>query len=185
MSHDTQVMKNQIEGLISKGKELRAKEAIFLKLQGLNEEIEKTLQERDADSTEINALKVEIKALKEKKRNSLKEVAVAIGQKMGEVLPVGEAVFRVDDGVFFGWNYSGENIPYDGLSGGQVQIFNSALAHALQANILVIEAGELDHAHLGSTLEELSSLDSQVIVNTCHPLDKIAPQPFKTVVLGE
>jgi hypothetical protein len=181
---DIKMMKDQIEGMIEKGTKLRVDEGVFLKAQGINEEIETTRKDRDADSGKVETLKTEVKDLKKKKRDSLKGVATDISKKMGEILPVGKAVFSVDDGVFFGWNYSGKEIPYDGLSGGQAQIFNSALAHALQANILVIEAGELDDDHLGSTLEELSILDSQVIVNTCHSLQKIAPKPFKTVVLG-
>ncbi|MCP4116494.1 MAG: hypothetical protein GY737_14000 [Desulfobacteraceae bacterium] len=184
MSADIKMMEDQIEGMVTKGKKLRADEALFLKALGIDEETEKTRQDRDADSGKVETLKAEIKDLKKKKQNSLKGVAAAISKKMGEVLPVGDAVFSVDNGVFFGWNYAGKKIPYDGLSGGQAQIFNSALAHALQANILVIEAGELDDDHLGSTLEELAKVGSQIIVNTCHPLQKVAPQPFKPVVFG-
>jgi len=184
MIADIQIMKDQIAGFIEKGKGLREEEAVHLKLQGINEEIEQAVQDKDKAAGEIEVLKTDIKALKAQKNESLKGVVAEIAEKMNTVLPVGEAVLSLEDGVFFGWNYSGIVIPYDGLSGGQAQIFNSALAYAMVANILVVEAGELDANHLQATLEELSLLAPQVIVNTCHTLDKIAPKPFQTIVLG-
>ena len=76
-----------------------------------------------------------------------------------------------------GWNDDKKITPYNGLSGMQKQVFDAALANLLDANIIVVEAAELDSENLIKTLEQLSKIDKQVIVNTCHPVDKI-PEPF-------
>lgn len=182
---DIQMMQHQLDGLIAKGKELRTKESVFLKAQGINEEIEKTNQERSGYVDELEKAKTRRDDLISKKNNAVAEAAGNITEKMKSVLPVGEAVFEVSDSsLLIGWKVDKKFTPYNGLSGAQKQIFDGALAHVLDANIIVLEAAELDNGHLLAALEDLSKLDVQVIVNTCHPVE-VVPEPFVKIDLGE
>jgi len=186
---DIQTLKDMAAGLRQKQKNLRADEAVFLKVSGLNEEIEKASQEKaDFDEQLIEAKKVRDDA-KARKAAAVSETTSRIAEKMNQVLPFGEAVFSYDedeDGkrlMRIGWKSDGKTTPYNGLSGAQKQIFDSALMLVLDADIIVVEAAELDPENLENTLIELSGLDKQVIVNTWHSLDGVSvPENF--VVVG-
>lgn len=178
---DIQIIKDQISGLIAKGQELRKKEAIFLKIQGINEEIEKTNLERSETKTKLAKEKKKLKGLIVKKNVAVAGSTEKIAEKMKEVLPVGDAVFDVSDGLSIGWKDL-DTVPYNGLSGCQKQIFDTALAHVLDSNIIVLEAAELDVDHLAAALEDLALMDKQVIVNTCHPVIT-HPKAFKLVLV--
>lgn len=183
--NDIQMMQDHIAGLISKGQGLRAKEAVFLKLQGINEEIEKTGQERADKQKELEAAKKNLKSLVKKKNDAVAEAAGKIVEKMNTILPAGNAVFDCLDGLVIGWeDDEGKRTPYNGLSGGQKQIFDTALAHVLDANIIVLEAAELDSDHMAAALEDLAKIEKQVIINTCHPVGTV-PEVFTYVDLGE
>ena len=181
---DLQMMQDQIDGLIATGKELRKKEAVFLKIQGINETIETTSQERQTILTDQKAAKKEKKELLKKKNTAVSESAEKIVNKMNEVLPFGTAVFDCLDGLFLGWEVDGTKKPYNGLSGGEKQIFDTALAHVLGANIIIMEAAELDSDHMAAALEDLARVEKQVIINTCHPV-KVVPDPFVKIELLE
>ena len=182
---DIQMMKDQIAGLIGKGQELRKKEAVFLKLQGINEEIEKTTLERTDIQGRLEKAKDNLKALVKKKNNAVADAAGKIVESMNQVLPTGKGVFDCLDGLVIGWeDETGKRTPYNGLSGGQKQIFDTALAHVLDANIIVLEAAELDSDHMAAALEDLAKMEKQVIVNTCHQVGTV-PKDFVYVELGE
>ena len=178
---DIQLVKNQIAGLIAKGQELRKKEAVFLKLQGINEEIEKTNGERLETKIKLAKEKKKLKGLVKKKNAAVAESTGKIAEKMKEVLPIGDAVFNVSDGLSIGWKDT-NTVPYNGLSGCQKQIFDTALAHMLDSNIIVLEAAELDNDHLAAALEDLAKMDKQVLVCTCH-LQEIVLDSFVTIKL--
>lgn len=181
---DVQMMQNQIDGMIEKGKDLRQQEAVFLKVAGIDEEIAKTQIEKNDLAEKIETLKTDLADLKEKKRLAVEKTAEAMALKMGEILPEGTAIFETgESGVFIGWNGPNGKIPYDGLSGGQKTAFDAALAHALTANIIVIEAAELDSKHLDMTLEKLKDHESQILINTCHAPTGTIPENFNTVTL--
>lgn len=176
---DTELMNNQITGLIEAGKKLREKEALFLKAQGLDEEITKAQADIEVDEEAAEDLKEELKGLKSEKADAMSATAEGLAMKMGEILPEGNAVFRVDEGgVFLGW----DKTPYHGLSGGQKTIFDAALTNALKADLLIIEAAELDRKHLERSMERLKDHPAQVIVNTCHVPETI-PENFTVVTL--
>jgi hypothetical protein len=173
---DIQTMNQMIAGLRQKRQDLQSDEAVFLKLSGINEEIEKALQDKDGyDSLLIEAKKRRDDA-KKKKAGAIARITSKIAQKMNEVIPSGEAVFSYnedDDGkraMKIGWKEGETVTPYNGLSGMQKQVFDSALAHVLDADIIVLEAAELDNENLIKTIKELAKLDKQVMVNTCHDL---------------
>jgi tetrahydromethanopterin S-methyltransferase subunit B len=180
---DLQMMNDQLTGLIAKGKELRKKEAVFLKSQGINEEIEKATQDREDLIHDLDVAKKERDSLITKKNKAVAEAVADIASKMNEILPVGRAVFDIDDdngGLLIGWAIDTTVIPYNGLSGGQKQIFDAALAHVLQANIIVLEAAELDQDHILAALEDLGNIDAQVLVSTCHQVSEV-PKTFTKV----
>lgn len=181
---DIQIMQDQVDGLIANGKKLREKEAIFLKVQGINETIVKTELERETTIKEIAEAKEKKKKLVEKKNNAVATSAKKIIERMNSVLPIGKAVFDCADDLVIGWKVGKTAKPYNGLSGGEKQIFDAALAHVLNANIIVLEAAELDNKRLLAALEDLATIDKQVIVNTCHPVD-VVPDPFVKVELDE
>lgn len=185
--NDVKTMRELIAGLNQRKKNLREDEKIFLKLSGINEEIEKASQDKDGFVGELIEAKKVRDLAKKKKADAVAETTSKIADKMNAVLPFGSAVFSYaedDDGkrdLKIGWYSGNVTTPYNGLSGMEKQVFDTALANVLEANIIILEAAELDSDNLIKTLEELSKLDKQVIVNTCHPfMDKI-PEPFEII----
>ncbi len=189
---DIQTMKEMIIGLKSKKENLQADEAIFLKLSGINEEIEKARQDKDGFEEELTKAKGLRDEAKNRKAAAVSETTSKIAEKMSSVLPFGKAVFSYDEdddgkrSMKIGWGFAthfeNEVIPYNGLSGGEKQIFDSALAYVLDANIIVVEAAELDNDNLKKTLIELSKLDKQILVNTCHPVKGLEiPETFEII----
>jgi len=178
-----QILTDSISGLISKGQTLRAQEAIFLKLQGINETIEKTKQERTKTQTDLETAKATKKELIAKKNAAVSASFSKIIDKMNEVLPSGQAAISLDDGLFIGWEVdieTGVYTPYNGLSGAQKQIFDAALGHVLDANIIIMECAELDDDHMLAALEDMGAVDKQVLFSTCHPVATV-PESFVVV----
>ena len=184
---DIKTMKEMITGLEQKKKNLVADEKVFLKLSGINEEIEKANQDKAGYEDELSEAKERRDDAKKRKADAVSGTTTKIAGKMNAVLPMGSAVFSYaedDDGkrdLKIGWMVGGVTTPYNGLSGGEKQIFDAALANVLDANIIVVEAAELDGDNLIKTLDELSKLDKQVIINTCHPITGEIPEPFKVI----
>jgi hypothetical protein len=174
MIEQIELIKKQIEGLRAKKAELLEKQQVFLKVQGLDEELEKARVEIIDKQTTVEKLKEKLSDLKTQKANALEATFQALADKIGEVLPDGDAAFYIDeDGkLLIGWKRGELYIPYDGLSGAEKAVFDSALSHALlgeaENKILVIEAAELDKKRLSVELKKLNELDSQVIILTCH-----------------
>jgi len=182
---DKQIIQDQISGLIESGKALRAQEAVFLKMQGINEEIEKTRADQEENKEKLVKAKDNLKKLVTQKNDAVRQVTSKIVDKMTEVLPTGQAVINLDDGLFIGWEVdisTGVYTPYNGLSGGQKQIFDGALSHVLDANIIVLEAAELDNDHMLAVLEDLAGIDKQCLISTCHPVD-VVPDGFVKIEL--
>lgn len=183
---DTQTIKNMIAGLRQKTRNLRADEAVFLKLSGINEEIEKAAQDRETYQDELKEAKKRRDDAKKRKAGAVGETTNQICDKMNVVLPSGKAIFSYDEddqgknSLRIGWEENGTVTPYNGLSGMQKQVFDAALANVLDADIIVVEAAELDAENLEKTLLELAKLDKQVIVNTWFDI-KEAPEPFQIV----
>lgn len=184
---DTQIMKDMLAGLESRKKILQENEKAFLKASGLNEEIEKAAQEREGYQVELADAKKKRDGAKARKGDAIAAITSEIERKINEVLPFGKAIFSYNEddvgnrSMKIGWSDGGKITPYNGLSGGQKQIFDAALALVLDADIIVVEAAELDYVNLDKILHELSKLDKQVIVNTCHPIDFDIPENFTLV----
>lgn len=183
---DTQTMQDMLTGLRQKKKNLEADEKIFLRVAGINEEIEKASQDRSEYEKELIEAKKVRDAAKAKKADAVALTTSMITEKMNAVLPSGSAVFTYledDDGkrdLKIGWQEGETVTPYNGLSGMQKQVFDAALANVLDANIIVLEAAELDLDNLEKALVDLAKLDKQVIVNTWCKVNP-APEPFKVI----
>jgi len=168
-----EILKQQIHGLEAKISELEKAEKAFIRVQGIDEEIEKSRALVQSLEPEIQGLKEEIEELKGKKSTALAGTMEALAKKMGEVMPLGEAVFAIEDGrVSIGMKIEGKTIPYAGLSGGQKAVFDQALAYTLLGpgpKIIIVEAAEMDYTRLLETLQSIESSadeNTQYIVNT-------------------
>ena len=179
--NDKQIIQDQITGLIEQGKNLRSQEAIFLKMQGINEEIEKTRQDQEINKELLVKSKDALKSLVSKKNKAVSTSLSKIKDKMNSVLPTGQAAINMDDGLFIGWEVEGDGVytPYNGLSGAEKQIFDGALSHVLDANIIIMECAELDNDHMLAMLEDLGSIDKQCLLSTCHDVDILPPDFVK------
>ncbi len=184
---DIKMMEEMITGLEQKRKNLRVDEEIFLKLSGINEEIEKASQDKAGFEEELTDAKGLRDAAKKRKGDAVAKTTFKIAKKMNKVLPSGSAVFSYDEDdegkrtMKTGWKEGDTVTPYNGLSGMQKQVFDAALANVLDANIIIVEAAELDGDNLKKTILQLSTLDKQVIVNTCHPINGVIPGSFKKI----
>lgn len=167
---DSQLLEQQLAGYEARGKELRASEQIFLKVQGLREQEEKARAEVLVLETEIQGIKDDIAAAKKKRNNAMETILQPIRESLDAVLPVGQSVLSADDSgkLFIGWKINGVDRHYNGLSGGELVSFNLALAKALGAEIVTVEAAELDNIRAAEQLDALNDFDGQVIVATCH-----------------
>ncbi|WP_165175871.1 hypothetical protein [Desulfovibrio sp. ZJ369] len=183
MDSALQIMEQRVSGLRARMDALRADERLFQRAAGLRTQLEK---DRAAVLELASALEAEKKTLddlRNKKAAAMQATATAIAEKMGQVLPLGRAEFRVDDegAVFLGWEIPGHGVvPCGGLSGGQRVMFESALAYALapqgQKNpLILIEGAELGQ-EIGLLLESVatSNVDTQIIACTCHELASIS-----------
>lgn len=144
----------------------------------------RTQQEKDRAAvlelaSALEAEKKTLDDLRNKKAAAMQATATAVAQKMGHMLPYGQAVFGVgDDGdVVLGWEIPGHGfVTHGGLSGGQRVIFDGALAYALvpqgQKNpVILVEEAELGQ-EIGLLLESVakSNVNTQIIACTCHEL---------------
>ncbi len=177
MSADTAILEQQVSGLEARLKTLHGELALYNQAKGLEEVIEaqraKAAKARK-DLTEVKAL---LEGLKGQKARAVAKTCEALAKTMGQILPEGEPVMRIEDdgSVFLGQKMpDGRTTPHAGLSGGQRVLFDAALAHALLGDakhrVLILEAAELDEAHLTLALEHMASTNpgTQLLVNTCH-----------------
>lgn len=181
---DKQILQDSLAGMISKGEGLRKDEAIFLKLQGINETIVKTELSRDKNIELLETERENKKDLLAKKTTAVSGSAKKIVEKLNEVLPEKNGVFDCADGLLMGMKNNDDSITaFNGLSGGQEKAFHAALSNVLDANILIVEAAEIDDQRLSALMEDLAGSEKQVIINTCHNTSLDIPGAFKVVEL--
>jgi hypothetical protein len=190
--NEKQILRDQISGLIEKGKGLRQTERTFIEIQTRNKDIEAAIHERDIAEGEMDLAKADLAGLKRKKATAVKATFDKITAQMGEVLPDGSAIFEYYDdeddgktGLHIGWNVDGRHKPYNGLSGGEKQTFDAALAHVLKSDLIILEAAELDQSRILAALEDLGQIkDKQVLICTCHEPASV-PASFTRIALDE
>ncbi len=181
---DKQLIQDQITGLTSRIAELRGVRDIHVKMQGLNTEAEKLRGEALEYEKQQGAAKGELSALLCQRAQAVQKTVKGISDRMMEVLPAGNPAIEVtEDGVFIGWHRpDGTKIAYAGLSGGEKVAFDGALAVALKANVLILEAAEMDEKRFSAALSKLSGAGVQAIVSTCYG-PKTVPEGWKEVRL--
>lgn len=178
--NDISLLENQLEGLEQNGKDFRAKEALFIKVQGLDESIQKTVKARTNLEKDLKKTKANLKILQDRKKKAVSSITKKICEKLDEFLPVDKSFFDINDGLLFGWEYDNTKQSYNALSGGQKAIFDSAMESMLGSNVVIVEAGEIDKGHLASLLEDLSGNKKQIFVSTWFD-DIVVPDGFDVV----
>ncbi len=181
---DMQILQNQIAGLIAQGKELRNKQYLFIEAKGLDKSIAQSGKDLAEKEAELEKVKADLKTAVDQKNAAVAATTKALAEKMGEILPEGEAVFNIDEGkVFLGWNKDGKTRAHAGISGGEKVTFDSALTNALGCGVLITEGAEIDRDQIYSVIAMLSEVDAQVILNTCHG-PKEAPENWNVGQMG-
>lgn len=177
MSADTAILEQQVQGLEARLKALRGELALYNQAKGLEEVIETQRAKAATARKDLVEAKAALEGLKNKKAKAVAKTCEALAGVMGQILPEGEAVMRIEDdgAVTLAWKRpDGRTIPHAGLSGGQRVLFDAALAHALLGDarnrVLILEAAELDEAHLTIALEHMATSNpgTQLVVNSCH-----------------
>ena len=188
-----QAQEQRVQGLQARLQKLREDERLFQRAAGLKTQKEK-------DSAAIAGLREDLAKEKEKlaqhkasKALAISATASALAQKMGQVLPFGEAIFNIgEDGeVYLGLNLPDRGpVAYGGLSGGQRVLFDSALAYALlqpgkKRAVILVEGAELG-GEIGMVLESVatSNVDAQIIACTCHEIGAV-PDGWDMSRIGE
>lgn len=177
------ILEQRVSGLRAQLDTLRADERLFQRAAGLETQREKDHATKLDLEAELEAAKKALNDLRDKKSAAMQGTATAIAEKMGRVLPYGEARFSVDDDgtVFLGWDIPRHGVvSYGGLSGGQRVLFESALAYALTRqerhnSIILIEGAELGQ-EIGLLLESVAraNMETQIIACTCHELNSVS-----------
>jgi len=167
---DLQIFRDRITGLEESLKAHQDKKEIFNKAQGLAEEKEKLLSEAEKTRASIETAKETHKGLVEKKNAAVRAVLQKVQVSMDTVLPRGRSILRIDEdgGFYIGWQDQKDPVPYSGLSGGEKVAFDQALARALGATVLIVEAAEMDPTRLAEAMDRYGKTGLQVIVSSCH-----------------
>jgi len=177
MSADTAILEQQIAGLEARLKSLRGEIALYNQTKGLDEAAEAERTKAAEARKAAGEAKAILEDLKSQKARAVAATCTKLATAMGQILPEGEALMRIEDdgAVTLAWKRpDGTEIPHAGLSGGQRVLFDAALAHALLGDakhrVLILEAAELDDAHLTLALEHMAATNpgTQLLVNTCH-----------------
>lgn len=193
MSADTAILEQQVQGLEARLKALRGELALYNQAKGLEEVIEAQRGKAANARKGLAEAKAALEALKSQKAKAMAKTCEALAGVMGQILPEGQAVMRIEDdgAVTLAWERpDGRTIPHAGLSGGQRVLFDAALAHALLGDakhrVLILEAAELDEARLALALEHVATTNpgTQLIVNSCHRPASV-PEGWDVVEVGD
>lgn len=182
---DKSLIENQITGLEARIKELRGHKELFSRAQGMDIEAEKLKGEYQKSKDSIESLKKLVAEKQAQKRVALSPVIAGLAGQMARFIASGyPKVELTEEGkLFIGWIRDPtvdprlHEIPYDGLSGGEKVIMNTALAKALGATVLVVEAAEVDDKALGLLLDKYAESGvEQIIVSTCHAPEVVSAE---------
>jgi hypothetical protein len=182
---DKHLLEDKAKGLTASISELRAHISKFDEAKGLDKSILKAQEEIQALEVDIQVLKENGAELKEKYRGIAASITQPIMDAMDAILPSGISGISIDGkNLEIAWVKDNVARPYNALSGGEKAAFDAALASALGATVIIVEAAEIDGPNLHDELEKLAQLPQQVIVNTCHHLNGTFPEGFSVVNLG-
>lgn len=165
---DIEILEQQLEGLEKKLEQLRADKDLFVKAQGLREQEEKARLDIISMKADHKKACDELAEAEKKRMEIVSPTLGTLNGKMDKILPEGSSMinFNSDGSCFIGWKLDNKIRPYAGLSGGEKAAFNGALCHALGAELVIIEAGEMDERRCSALIDQLTKFEGQVIVNT-------------------
>jgi len=193
MSADTAILEQQVSGLEARLRTLRGELALYNQAKGLDEAAEAERAKADEARKACGQAKAILEDLKSQKARAVAGTYAKLAAAMGQILPEGNAVMRIEDdgAVTLAWaRPDGAEIPHAGLSGGQRVLFDAALAHALLGDakhrVLILEAAELDEAHLTLALEHMAATNpgTQILVNSCHEPAEV-PEGWDVIRVGD
>ncbi len=167
---DIELIQDQINGFEENLRLLRLDEKAFVTAQGIEIEERKIRLAIIEKQTLLAQNKEDLEGLMTKRADAVSESCSALSGKVGEGLPYGTALFKIESSkVFMSWNKA----PYEGLFGSEKQIFDGALMHALGADILIYEAAESNFQRIGELLVTLKDSPEQILACTwAMPVDK-------------
>lgn len=183
------LLAQQREATAARLSELRREETALNRAAGLDDEINKTRKRIEDGGDIVAKYKTDLDAILAEKRGIVKKASAALAGKMGQFLPMGRAVFDIEDsgGVFLGWEFEpGKTVAAAGLSGGQAVMFAAALAHALlsdaKAPVIVVEAAEVG-PEIETFLAHIAAENpaAQIIAATCFPVVGLAEWDVRPV----
>ena len=164
------LMKQNVDGLTASLAEFKKKEQLFLQASGLEKQAAKARKQGEEMVERMEKTRDAIQSMSAMQTELTGQALASFLHRMDEALPEGNAYIRLGEkSVAIGWTIDGVERPIQALSGGERVAFDTALAHALGAGILIKEVAELDPARLELTMARLQVLEPQVILVTCHP----------------
>jgi hypothetical protein len=166
-------LQDLITGLEASMRKLQEDEKVFIRAQGVEAQAEIMRKEAEMLEKDIDLQKGVLSVLQEKKAKAVEPVIKTLTESMNNLMPYGKAYLELSEGGFLiAWlNDAGQLVPYPGLSGGEKVFFDAALAKALGAKILVVEAAEVDGLNMQIMLKGYAKAGlDQVVVSTCHAL---------------
>ena len=176
-----ELMKQQIAGLTASLEQFKKEEQLFLQASGLEKQAAKARKQGEEMTERFEKTRDAIQSMSAMQTELTGQALAGFLNRMDEALPEGNAYIRMaEKSVSIGWTIGGIERPIQALSGGERVAFDTALAHALGAGILIKEVAELDNTRLELTMARLQVLESQVILVTCHP--PVTVEKFWTVV---
>lgn len=185
----------QLDGLKARRLELETNEKVFIRVQGLNEQVEKARAEIGGLEDDNTSSKESLSELENQRADLIRKPLLEMQAVMKTVMPEGkEAIIEIteDNEVRFGILSTGPAgvvfSPHAGLSGSGEVLFGQALTYALMKNsdhvVLCYEAAELDDRGLMELIKSLHDLENaQILVNSCHEPDVKFSKEWNTVQL--
>ena len=189
-------LQKQLLGLQARETELTENERLFIKVQGLVEQAEKTRAEITELETDNIATKEILSERENVRAELIKKPLIEMQEVMKTVMPAGkEAIIDIteDNEVRFGVLSTGPDglvfSPHAGLSGSEQVMFDQALTFALMKNsdhtVLAYESAELSDDTLTELIAALEKeKKAQLLVFSCHtPETKINGKKWNVVQL--
>jgi hypothetical protein len=164
----TELYAEQLAGYNERRNQLKQAEQALIKKAALMEQAERVRTEIKELDFELNAVKENLWALVDRRAAAVRVTLAGLMDKVNNFLPAGEADLKISDGNEFliAWRVNGISRPYNGLSGGEKQIFNAALLAALGAGVLIIEGGEIDFENRRAIIKKLDDeIERQIIMS--------------------
>lgn len=171
MDTDIELVRQQLAGLDSQLKALKAAESTLAASAGMETQIAKSREELKKIEIDIENAKEQIEELSARQSEMLRGIVKNFEDRISENLPSGRAVINIgEDRVAIGWEINGSVHAYRALSGGEKTAFDMACAAALNATLIIKEAAEMDRERLRLAMEAMKNASPQVVLLTCQDI---------------